>query len=54
MEVLSIEDQEDGSAIIELNMTEEENNMLIQYAVVDILKKQIKRCSEDKNEQGGN
>ena len=45
MEVLSVKDQKDGSAIVELNMTEEENNFLIQYAVVDILQKQIERMS---------
>lgn len=45
MKVLSVTDQPDGSAIVELDMTEEENNMLIQYAVVDILQKQIERMS---------
>jgi len=45
MEVLSITDQPDGSAIVELNMTEEENNMLIQHAFVDLLKKAIARES---------
>lgn len=43
MEVLKVTDQEDGSAIIELEMSDEENNILVEYAVVDILKKQIKR-----------
>jgi hypothetical protein len=51
MEVVSIEDQEDGSAIVTLNMTEEENNFLVGYAVNDILKKEIdKRSSEDEDE----
>ena len=45
MEVISIKEQEDGSAIVELNMTEAENNMLIEYAVVDILRKQIEKLS---------
>ena len=45
MEVISITDQEDGSAIVELSMTEEENNFFVEYAVVDILKKQIERMS---------
>ena len=49
MDVLSIEEQDDGSAIVTLNMTQQENDMLIEYAVVDILKKQIERMS---NEQG--
>jgi len=51
MEVLSIKEQDDGSAIVELSMTEEENNILVEHAVVDILKKQIKR-SEEEHEQG--
>jgi RNA polymerase-binding transcription factor DksA len=45
MEVISITDQEDGSAIVELSMTEAENNMLIEYAVVDILRKQMEKLS---------
>ena len=49
MDVLSIEEQEDGSAIVTLNMTQKENDMLIEYAVIDILKKQIERMN---NEQG--
>jgi hypothetical protein len=53
MEVLSIKEQPDGSAIIELSMTEEENNLLVEYAVIDILKKEIKRA-EEQNEQGAN
>lgn len=55
MEVLSIKEQPDGSTIVELEMTEQENNILIEYAVIDILKKQIeaseiingKRTDED-------
>lgn len=47
MDVLSIEEQPDGSAIVELSMTQEENNILIEHAVLDILKKQIKRAEEE-------
>lgn len=54
MEVLSIKDQEDGSAIVELNMTEEENNFLLQYAIVDILKKQIEREKHEYGTGGNN
>jgi N-dimethylarginine dimethylaminohydrolase len=43
MEVISIEEQEDGSAIVNLNMTEEENNMLVGFAVNTILKEQIEK-----------
>jgi hypothetical protein len=49
MEVLSVTDQPDGSAIVELNMTEEENNILIQYAVADILQKKIERIKNEDN-----
>ena len=45
MDVLSIDQQEDGSAIVTLDMTEKEQNNLIEYAVVDILKKQIERIN---------
>ena len=51
MDILSVEEQEDGSAIITMNMTEVENNVLIKYAVVNILKEGIERM---KNEQGTN
>ena len=49
MDVLSIEEQDDGSAIVTLNMTQQENDILVEYAVVDILKKQFERME---NEQG--
>ena len=41
MEVLDIQDQSDGSAILTFDMSEEENILLVEYAVIDILKKQI-------------
>jgi len=46
MEVLSIEEQEDGSAIINLEMTKEENDLLVEYAVVSLLKKEIEKHKE--------
>ena len=49
MEVLSIEEQKDGSAIITLSMTQEENRLLVQHAVVDILGKQIERMENEDN-----
>ena len=51
MEVLSIEEQDDGSAIVKLSMTHEENNILVEHAVIDILKKQI-ASAEEQDEQG--
>ncbi len=50
MDVLKIEEQEDGSAIITLNMTQKENDMLVEHAVIDILKKQIERM-DNKNKK---
>ncbi len=47
MDVLNIEEQKDGSAIVTLNMTEEENNILIEYAVINILREQIKRMKNE-------
>jgi len=47
MEVLSFKEKPDGSAIVELSMTEEENNILVQHAVIDILEKQINSLKFD-------
>jgi len=47
MEVVSIEEQEDGSAIVTLNMTDEENNMLVGFAVNTILKDQIEKMEKE-------
>jgi hypothetical protein len=47
MDVLNIEEQEDGSAIVTLEMTEEENNMLVEYAVINILKDQLERMENE-------
>lgn len=51
MKVLNVTDQEDGSAIIDLEMTEEENNILVEYAVVDILKKQLESSKLDNSKK---
>ena len=51
MKVLSIKDQEDGSAIVELDLTEEEEHFFIENAIVDLLKKQLERME---NEHGTN
>ena len=47
MEILSVKDQEDGSAIVELEMSKEENDFLVEYAIIDILKKQIERTKDE-------
>ncbi len=47
MNVLKMTELPDGSVDMELEMTEEENNMFVEYAIVDILKKQIKRMEDE-------
>jgi len=47
MEVTKIIENKDGSATLDVNFTEEEINILVEYAVVDILKKYIKRLEKD-------
>ena len=54
MDVLSIEEQEDGSAIVTLNMTKKENDILVEYAVIDILKKQLERIDNEQGTSGDN
>lgn len=50
MDVLSIEEQEDGSAIVTLNMTQKENDLLVEYAVVNLLKEHIERMDNERGE----
>jgi hypothetical protein len=52
MKVLKVTDQEDGSAILDLELSEQESNFFLEYAIVDILKKQINRMGEGSSEQG--
>lgn len=47
MEVISITENEDGSADVLLEVTKEENDIFVEYAIVDILKK---KCEEVLNE----
>ena len=42
MEVIKVTENEDGGATLDLDLTEEEVNIFVSYAVNDILKKQIK------------
>ena len=42
MEILSFEEQTDGSGLMMLNLKEEEIEYLIGYAVKDLLKKKLK------------
>jgi len=43
MEVLDVIENDDGTSTLTLEMTEEEKNMLIQYAIVKLLKEYIER-----------
>jgi hypothetical protein len=43
IKVNKCEEQEDGSAILELDLDEETRNKLLAYAIVDLLKKMIER-----------
>jgi hypothetical protein len=52
MKVLKVIDQEDGSAIVDLEMSSEESNFFLRYAILDILRKQIKIEGEKLNEHG--
>ena len=49
MEVTNVVENEDGSETWTLELTEEENTALVQYAVLDILEKYIRNQEgEDK------
>lgn len=41
MEIISIKENEDGSANVEMDVSEEEIKIFIQYAITDILEKYI-------------
>ena len=43
MDILSLEDQPDGSVILEIEMTTEEQTMFVKYAILDIIKKHCER-----------
>lgn len=47
MEVIEIKDMEDGSAEVTLEMSKEENDLLIGVAVNEILKKSIKELEKE-------
>ena len=48
MEVLKINDNPDGTATLDLEMSNEEQKLLIQYAVTNLLKEYIESCEENK------
>jgi hypothetical protein len=49
MKVIDVVEQEDGSAIVNIDMTEQEINWFVEYAVNDILRKQVERMKNEDN-----
>jgi hypothetical protein len=47
MEVTKITENEDGSATLDLDLTKEEIDIFVEYAVVDILKKHINKLEQE-------
>jgi len=52
MEILNIKEQEDGSAIVEMVMTEEENNFFVEYAITNILREKLERIENGEIDMG--
>lgn len=51
MEVLSIKKQPNGSAIVELEMTESEQNVFTEIGIIYILKEKVKEMKENGREK---
>jgi hypothetical protein len=51
MRILKIKEQKDGSAVMDIELTKEEQWQLINYAVVHILKEQIKTYKDKKKKE---
>lgn len=49
MDVLKITEQPDGSALVDIEMTEKEQEMLLSYAVTNLLKEHIERIEHEDN-----
>jgi hypothetical protein len=47
MEILNVEEVDNGSNIIEFSLTEEERNIFISYAINDILRKQVEKAEKE-------
>ncbi len=46
MKILKVHEPKDGFCTMECEFSEEEINFFVEYAVVDILKKQIKNAKQ--------
>jgi hypothetical protein len=49
MQVLNVKENDDGTATLELQMSQEELWYLVEYAVVDLLRKEIERRESKDN-----
>ena len=47
MEVISIKEQPNGSAIVELEMTKEEQNVFLEIGLVHCLKESVKNFEKE-------
>jgi len=47
MKIVEIKDQPDGSAIVEVDMTEAEQNMLIEIGFLQVLREGIERIEKE-------
>ena len=50
MDILNMIDQEDGSCIVECSFSEREAEFFLNYAIKDILKKQLERMENEHGE----
>ena len=48
MKVLKITEQPDGSAILDVEMSEEEQHIILEYGFCCLLKEQIERMQNEK------
>lgn len=49
MKITNLVENKDGSCDVELEMTKDEHQMLIQYAVTNLLKEYIERMKNENN-----
>jgi len=47
MKVLNIDEQEDGSAIVNVDLTDDEVQLLLEHSIVSALKNYIKEKEDD-------
>jgi len=53
MKVLNLTEHKDGSATLELELTEEEIKLLVEYAIQQLIKKYLKETIDDINGKCG-